>query len=179
MGVWNGVRSASWVQLRSYLEEKIAAPVYKTENMAVGIRCADQATPLYPLQLALTLPTSGGRSVGIVRSQTLATECSYDSPVQLPPTASLLCSFTNRCSRGWPFPFLNRDSSVGIAIACGLEFLRVGSHTTPGREMTTHLHLVTRWRIVELNLHSPIRFHAICRTERIDNITFTWLSFVS
>jgi hypothetical protein len=25
--VWNGVHSASWVQLRSYLEEKVAAPV--------------------------------------------------------------------------------------------------------------------------------------------------------
>jgi hypothetical protein len=29
---------------------------------------------LYPLKLALTLPTSGGRSVGIVRLQTKATE---------------------------------------------------------------------------------------------------------
>jgi hypothetical protein len=25
--VWNGVRPASWVQLRSYLKEKIEAPV--------------------------------------------------------------------------------------------------------------------------------------------------------
>jgi hypothetical protein len=25
--VWNGVRSTSWVQLRDYLEEKVAAPV--------------------------------------------------------------------------------------------------------------------------------------------------------
>jgi hypothetical protein len=40
----------------------------------VGIRCADHATPLYPLKLALTSPTSGGRSVGIVRLQTKATE---------------------------------------------------------------------------------------------------------
>jgi hypothetical protein len=31
---------------------------------------------LYPQKLALTLPTSGGRSVGIVRSQTQATEFS-------------------------------------------------------------------------------------------------------
>jgi hypothetical protein len=34
--VWNGVHSASWVQLRSYLEEKVAAPVEKAENTAVG-----------------------------------------------------------------------------------------------------------------------------------------------
>jgi hypothetical protein len=29
--VWNGVHSSSWGQLRSYLEEKVAAPVYKIE----------------------------------------------------------------------------------------------------------------------------------------------------
>jgi hypothetical protein len=34
--VWNGVHSASWVQLRSYFEEIIAAPLYKTEITAVG-----------------------------------------------------------------------------------------------------------------------------------------------
>jgi len=33
-------------------------------------------TPLYPLKLALTSPTGGGRSVGIVRSRTKATEFS-------------------------------------------------------------------------------------------------------
>jgi hypothetical protein len=31
-------------------------------------------TPLYPQKLAQTLPTSGGRSVSIVRSQTQTTE---------------------------------------------------------------------------------------------------------
>jgi len=31
-------------------------------------------TPLYPQKLALTSPTGGGRSVGIVRSRTKATE---------------------------------------------------------------------------------------------------------
>ena len=42
--------------------------------MAVGTRCADHVTPLYPQKLALTSPTGGGRSVGIVRVQTKATE---------------------------------------------------------------------------------------------------------
>jgi hypothetical protein len=42
--VWNGVRSASWVQLRSCLEEIVAAPVQKSGNTALGIRCADHAT---------------------------------------------------------------------------------------------------------------------------------------
>jgi hypothetical protein len=40
----------------------------------VGIRCADHVTPLYPQKLALTSPTGGGRSVGIGRSRTQATE---------------------------------------------------------------------------------------------------------
>ena len=42
----------------------------------MGIRCADHVTPLYPQKLALTSPTGGGRSVGIVRSRTEATEFS-------------------------------------------------------------------------------------------------------
>jgi hypothetical protein len=41
----------------------------------VGIRCAEHAT-LYPQRLALTSPTSGGRSVAIVRLRTKATEFS-------------------------------------------------------------------------------------------------------
>jgi len=40
----------------------------------VGTRCADHVTPLYPQKLALTTPTGGGRSVGIVRVRTKATE---------------------------------------------------------------------------------------------------------
>ena len=42
----------------------------------MGTRCADHVTPLYPQKLALPSPTSGGRSVGIVRSRTKATEFS-------------------------------------------------------------------------------------------------------
>ena len=44
---------------------------------AVGIRCADHVTPLYPQKLALTSPTGGGRSVGIVRSRTKARSFSF------------------------------------------------------------------------------------------------------
>ena len=46
----------------------------KQRLTAVGIHCADHVTPLYPQKLALTSPTGGGRSVGIVRSRTKATE---------------------------------------------------------------------------------------------------------
>ena len=43
----------------------------------MGARCADHVTPLYPQKLALTSPTGGGRSVGIVRVRTKATEFSF------------------------------------------------------------------------------------------------------
>jgi len=44
----------------------------------VGTRCADHVTPLYPQKLALTSPTGGDRSVGIVRVRTKATEFSFN-----------------------------------------------------------------------------------------------------
>jgi hypothetical protein len=46
----------------------------KTRLWSWGVRCADYTTHLYPQKLALTLPRSGGLSVGIVRSPTRATE---------------------------------------------------------------------------------------------------------
>ena len=50
----------------------------KQRLTAVGTRCADHVTPLYPQMLALTSPTDGGRSVGIVRVRTKATEFSFE-----------------------------------------------------------------------------------------------------
>jgi hypothetical protein len=47
----------------------------KKEITAAGIRRTDHATPLCPQKLAVSLPTSGGRSVGVVRPRTQATEC--------------------------------------------------------------------------------------------------------
>jgi hypothetical protein len=64
-------------QLRSYLNKKSSGSWSRKQRlMAVGTRCADHVTPLYPQKLALTLPTGGGRSVGIFRSRTKATEFS-------------------------------------------------------------------------------------------------------
>jgi hypothetical protein len=60
------------------LDRKVAAPVYKTDNTAVGIRYADHVAPsIRKRKLAITSPTSGGRSVGIVRSRTQNMEFSF------------------------------------------------------------------------------------------------------
>jgi hypothetical protein len=47
--------------------------------MAFGMSCADHATPFARKKLALTSLTSGGRSVGIVRSRTQATDFFWDN----------------------------------------------------------------------------------------------------
>jgi len=52
----------------------------------VGTRCADHVTPLYPQKLALTSPTVGGRSVGIVRVRTKATEFVFVCVIDFIPT---------------------------------------------------------------------------------------------
>jgi hypothetical protein len=60
------------------LDRKVAAPVYKTENTAVEIRHADHVAPsIRKKKLAITSPTIGGHSVGIVRSRTQTTEFSF------------------------------------------------------------------------------------------------------
>jgi hypothetical protein len=59
------------------LDRKVAAPVQKTESMAVGIRHADHVAPSILKKLAITSPTSGGRSVGTVRSRTQTMEFFY------------------------------------------------------------------------------------------------------
>jgi hypothetical protein len=58
------------------LDRKVATPVYKTESTAVGIRHADHVAISILKKLAITLPTSGSRSVGIVRSRTRTMEFS-------------------------------------------------------------------------------------------------------
>ena len=65
------------VKLRSYLNKKSSGSRFRKQSLtAVGIRCANHVTPLYPQKLSLTSPTGGGRSVGMVRSRTKATEFS-------------------------------------------------------------------------------------------------------
>ena len=65
----------------------------------MGTRCADHVTPLYPRKLALNSPTGGGRSVGIVRVQTTATEFrDYVGIV----TLITLHVFSNLLAQKWP-----------------------------------------------------------------------------
>jgi len=59
------------------LNEKSSGSKSRKQRLtAVGTRCAYHVTPLYPQKLALTSLTGGGRSVGIVRVRTKATEFS-------------------------------------------------------------------------------------------------------
>jgi hypothetical protein len=58
------------------LDRKVAAAVYKTENMAIGIRHADHVATSVRKKLAITSPTSGSHLVGIVRSRTQTMELS-------------------------------------------------------------------------------------------------------
>jgi hypothetical protein len=63
--------------IEELLERKSSGSGLETENTAVGFRRADHETErLSPKDLVLISPTSGGRSVGIVRSRTKATELS-------------------------------------------------------------------------------------------------------
>jgi hypothetical protein len=56
------------------LQGKVAVPVYKTESNDRGNPLRWPRDILYPQKLALTSPTSGGRSVGIVHSRPKAKE---------------------------------------------------------------------------------------------------------
>jgi hypothetical protein len=60
--------------IEELLEKTVAASVYKTEINGHGDSLRWPRDILYPLKLALTSPTSGGRSVGIVRWRTEAPE---------------------------------------------------------------------------------------------------------
>jgi hypothetical protein len=79
--VWNGIYSASWVWLRSYLNGKSSGIGSRNPRLTVvWIRCADHATP--SIRKSLHSPTSSGRSVGRVRLRTKVTKFSLDCSLQ-------------------------------------------------------------------------------------------------
>ena len=80
--------------------------------MAVGTRCADHVTPFYPQKLALTSPTGGGRSVGIVRSRTKATELLFMLSFHVVLGKSCSCSY-------WTVEYSNGNSN-GVLLLCFL-----------------------------------------------------------
>jgi hypothetical protein len=61
---------ASWIQLRSYLEKKSSGSWLESREYSCRDPLCWPLGTLYPQKLALTSPTSGGHSVGIVRSWT-------------------------------------------------------------------------------------------------------------
>jgi hypothetical protein len=76
------------------LGRKVAAPVLKTENTAVEIRHADHVAPFIHKKLAITSPTSGSRSVGIVRSRSQTMEFSFSTPY-IPPHVTVTTLLRN------------------------------------------------------------------------------------
>ena len=75
------------------MNEKSSGSMSRKQRLtAVGTRCADHVTPLYPQELALTSPTGGGRSVGIVRVRTKATELYPPGPRKEPRYTILFLS---------------------------------------------------------------------------------------
>ena len=79
----------------------------------MGIRCADYVTPLYPQKLALTSPTGGGRSVGIVRSRTKAMDLVISTNQR-----KLKCYLTDLCSLS--SSMLHPESKSKPAGSCNL-----------------------------------------------------------
>jgi hypothetical protein len=69
------------------LDRKVAAPIKKAENTAVGILCADHTAPSMQ-KLPLTSPISGSCSDSIVRSWTKATELIIVTTILKEPNAS-------------------------------------------------------------------------------------------
>jgi hypothetical protein len=87
------------------------SPVKKTEITAVGIRRADHATPCICKKLALSSPTSCGRSVGIVHSRAITTELCFvivKTDCEAQPTSYPMgtCDFSPRgkASGAWNWP---------------------------------------------------------------------------
>jgi hypothetical protein len=95
------------------LEGKVAAPVLKIDVNDHGNPLRWPRDTLYPQKLALTSPTSGGRSVSIVRLRTKATEFSLVFRVTVISSAfSSYCvlkeeraSFGINVAGGWNWKF--------------------------------------------------------------------------
>jgi hypothetical protein len=72
--IWSGVHSASWVQLGGLLGRKSNGSGLEIQEYGRRDPSRWPHGTLYPQMLALTSPTRSGRSIGVVRSRTWATE---------------------------------------------------------------------------------------------------------
>jgi hypothetical protein len=81
----------SLVRITEELRKSSGSGSRKSRLRAVEIRCADDATPSIRKKLAETSPASGGRSVGIVRLLTKATEFSGQCPKDYAPSSEKSC----------------------------------------------------------------------------------------
>jgi hypothetical protein len=63
------------------LERKCSGSGLETAIATVGDPPRDYSTPLYTQKLALTYPTSGSRSVGIILSRTNVTDLLFPLPI--------------------------------------------------------------------------------------------------
>jgi hypothetical protein len=147
----------------------------KPRLKAVGIRCADNATPSIRKKLALSLPTSVGRSVDIVRLRTKTKEFSFSLSFSLSLSLSLSRSLsiyiyqlrheTQRIvrfdvNRMLPYPSTSRKFAAGYLtiFMCNFSFTSSSNHNLPASQEQ----FIRQRRIKMWNLYrSKNNFH-IC-----------------
>jgi hypothetical protein len=105
----------------------------------MGIHCADHATPYIHKKLALTSPTSGSRSVGIVRSLTKATEFFFFLPPNIWQMTCIrfttyILSFENRVKLLHSSGIMSSDRFWGLDYLYLPDIYRKGW----GKEITVH-----------------------------------------
>ena len=136
----------------------------------MGIRCADHVTPLYPQKLALTSPTGGGRSVGIVRSQTKATELPQTSWRQHRPWSDskwrLSTSFHSK-PYGSDFQTLSTAKSRKSPVLATHAEIRA-THNLSGSLDYFWISLFVRSAV---GLSIPAVFEVKCRTSGVRSVT--------
>jgi hypothetical protein len=97
--VWNGVHSASWMQLRTYLEEKVVVP--NLENREYGRRGPSRwpRGTIYQQKVGTNFFDKRRRSFDIVRSRTQATE--VFSLLFILNFVIITCSVTTQIAHVW------------------------------------------------------------------------------
>jgi hypothetical protein len=142
--VWNGVYSASWVTIEELLGRKSSGSGLESREYGRGDPlCWPLQTSSIRKKLALTSPTSGGRSVVIVRSRTRSTELYGGAEVKFHAFTNYEWFFslytiahcpTYQCVVCTHWIFISGDprDSVGATVH--------RKHIAPGRNLTVTTH---------------------------------------